>query len=229
MLLPLLVTLLARAAPMDWPHEPGTHQLERTIDGATVRFTLHVPFDLPKRKKPAIVLALHYAGHGAPHYATGYVSSLVAPGLDGLDAVIVAPDCPGSRWTDPAAASTTLALLDAAVEEWRGDPKRIYVTGYSMGAMGAWYLIATHPERFSAAIPIAGHPRDHGATVTTPVYAIHGRRDELIPATPTEQTIRAMQQRGARAHFDAEPELSHYDVARYVPALKRAVAWLSQR
>ena len=38
----------------------------------------------------------------------------------------------------------------------RIDPTRVYVTGLSMGGYGTWRLVAAHPERFAAAVPICG-------------------------------------------------------------------------
>lgn len=216
-------------AGLDWPREPGTHEVQHTVDGTPVRFTVHVPATLPKRRKPAMVLALHYAGHGAPHYATGFVENLVAPGLQDTDAIIVAPDCPGTTWTEPAAATTTLALLDLALKHWKADPEKVYVMGYSMGGMGTWHFAAAHGDRFAAAIPMAGRPGPGLDQVTIPVYAIHGRQDELIAPEPSEEAIRALLQRGVHAQFDSEPLLTHYDVPRYVPALRRAAAWIGKR
>ena len=38
------------------------------------------------------------------------------------------------------------------------DMKRIAVTGFSVGGTGSWHFAAKYPERFSAAIPVAGRP-----------------------------------------------------------------------
>ncbi|HWA86239.1 MAG TPA: hypothetical protein VG710_08465, partial [Opitutus sp.] len=44
--------------------------------------------------------------------------------------------------------SELLAILDATVANFRGDPARVYLTGYSTGGFGTWYLAGKHPERF---------------------------------------------------------------------------------
>ncbi|MEO0601163.1 MAG: alpha/beta fold hydrolase [Myxococcota bacterium] len=226
----LLVGPLAMAETPSLPTTPGIHALERAVGEATVRFTLSLPKGLEAGvgAEVPVVLALHYAGHGAPHYAKPFVEQLVAPGLAKLGAIIVAPDCPGSSWTAPGVEDTVLALLDQIVAETRGDPARVVVTGYSMGGMGTWAFALRHPERFVAAVPVAGRPR-RGAPVTVPVYAIHGARDELIDVAPTRQAIDALRKAGREAHIDVVAELTHYEVPSYAPSLAEAVPWLKAR
>lgn len=49
--------------------------------------------------------------------------------------------------------SRLLAATDWAKRTYRIDPARTLLTGYSMGAMGTWYLAARHQDIFRAAIP----------------------------------------------------------------------------
>ena len=63
------------------------------------------------------------------------------------------------------------------------DPKRIYLTGMSNGAMLTYRLICTIPEYFAAATPVAGtlaiSTCEKGADI--PVLHIHGTHDENVP------------------------------------------------
>lgn len=227
----LLNGFLAMAdEPSPLPTSPGVHSVERTVEGKLVRFT----FVLPEGTKPGggadvpVVLALHYAGHGTPHYARPFVEQLVVPGLSKLGAIVVAPDCPGQSWTQAAVQTTVLTLLDEIVAETHGDPKRVVVTGYSMGGMGSWSFALRHPERFVAAIPVAGRPR-RAEDVRIPVYAIHGAADELIGPGPTEAGVAAMKRAGVESRFVSLPGRTHYEVPSYAPALAEAVPWIEAR
>ena len=213
------------------PHEPGLHELSYTVNGTAVRFTLVLPQHYHKKKGPnyPVLLALHYAGHGAKHYATSYVQNLVQPGFDGLGAIIVAPDCPGASWTDPAVDPLVLGLLDHVVATWRGRANEVAVTGFSMGGIGTWHMASTHPDRFRAAVPVAGHPRDYAGTITVPVFAVHGRRDELIAPAPTEAAIITLRGRGIRARYEGLEGLTHYEVPRYAPALTQVIPWIREQ
>jgi predicted peptidase len=63
------------------------------------------------------------------------------------------------------------------------DVSRVYGVGYSMGAIGLWDILARHPGLFSAAVLIAGDLDVAAASCLTsfPLWAIVGRRDEVVP------------------------------------------------
>jgi cyclophilin family peptidyl-prolyl cis-trans isomerase/dienelactone hydrolase len=208
------------------PKDAGIHELVLERAGAKpFRYGLSLPGSL-KAGAP-LVLALHYAGHGAPYYGKVMLENLIEPALRELDAVIVAPDCPSSSWSTAESEEAVLALLALAAETYRTDPERVVLTGYSMGGMGTWYLAARHPERFSAAIPMAGSPRDADlkAVARTPLYAIHSRTDDVVPLKPTEDAVTELQKAGARAEL-VVVDVPHYESARFQPYLKKAVAWI---
>lgn len=212
----------------EMPQSSGIHELvlERPNE-KSLRYAL----SLPKRQKAGapLVLSLHYAGHGAPYYGKVMLESLVEPALRDLDAVIVAPDCPSSSWTATASEDAVLALLDFVAESYRTDAERVVVTGYSMGGMGTWHLVRRHPDRFSAAIPMAGSPRDANidAVARTPLYAIHSRTDEVVPLAPTSAAVARLKAAGARVEL-VIVDVPHYESVRFEPYLKKAVGWLRE-
>lgn len=227
----LLIVLspLAMSGPAKLPTSSGVHQLTHEVGDDVVSYTLALPEGYaPGGSERPVVLALHYAGHGAPHYATPFVTSLVQPGLTDLGAIVVAPDCPGRSWVDDGVDTAVLALLDHVLAQTSGDPKRVVVTGYSMGGMGTWQFAARHPRRFAAAVPMAGHPRGAQRVLKVPLYAIHGERDELIDADPTRTAVQEMAKRGLEAKYVGVP-YTHYETARYVSALAETVPWLRAR
>src|SRR5688572_21282158 len=139
--------------------QADTPRLERRTlsnpDGSTLTYGLAVPHDYdPSRPRP-LIIALHPGGRGA-YYGDGFMRSIFLPGLRDLDPIMVAPDVPGSNWTDSRSQAAVLALMDAVAREFAVDARRVAVVGFSMGAAGAWYLPSRHPERFTAAIVIAG-------------------------------------------------------------------------
>jgi predicted peptidase len=214
-------------APGDLPTAPGLHEIALQLDQQRVLATIVLPA-AREGARPPLVLALHYAGHGAPHYATGYVTSLVAPGFEGLGAVIVAPDCPDRSWNTELSEKVVLSLLDLAVSAWKIDPERVVLTGYSMGAAGTWWLASRHPDRFEVAVPVAGRPQEV-QHIAVPTYAVHGTADRLFPAQDVAQAVLALQGRGVQAHYAPGEGLGHYDTARYVPLIAGALPWISAR
>ena len=50
-----------------------------------------------------------------------------------------------------------LGALDASILEFDGDPRRVYLTGFSMGGYGTWSLSAAkYPHRFAAIVLVCG-------------------------------------------------------------------------
>ena len=75
-------------------------------------------------------------------------------------------------------------LPDRADKVLKIDPRRVYCTGWSMGAMSSLWLMAEHPQTFAAGLIIAGQqrPSDVVALAHQKVLIITGTRDDK--ATP---------------------------------------------
>src|ERR1700676_4865884 len=116
-----------------------------------------------------------------------------------LGAIIVAPDSVRGNWSSPENEKAVNALLDMVVAHYSIDKKKIAVTGFSMGGAGSWHFAEKFPERFSAAIPVAGTPPSSASGWRLPVLAIHSRDDQVAPFDPTEARIAELQKAGANA------------------------------
>lgn len=228
----LLIVLALGAACATMSAGAGGYSVqEKTLwlgTGETLRYTLALPpSPSPDGARPLIV-ALHYGGEVTPYYGKPYLTSLVLPALGALGAVIVAPDCPGKGWTDPRSEKAVLELIERIQKDYRVNPERLVVTGYSLGAVGTWDLVSKHPRLFSAAIPVSGTPpRDIViGRPDTAFWVIHSADDEVIPIGPVRKFVQASISEGLSMKFHEAANLGHYEYDRYVPALKRAVPWL---
>ncbi len=199
-------------------------------DGRHVLYGLSLPDGYRAGEPRPLVLALHPGGQRIRYYGSAYTRAVVGPGVASLNAIVVAPDCPGATWADAAADSTVMALLEHVMQEYAVDRQRVLVVGFSMGGRGTWFMASHHRELFTAAIPMAaavGEPPDTLAAM--PTYVIHSRRDEVVPFAPAEQNVRALERLGRTIGFEAVNDLTHYDMVAYVPALRRAVAWVAEQ
>lgn len=206
---------------------PGLHREVLDVDGAEIRYTLSMPAHEGDARHP-IVLALHYGGPVSPWYGAGVVEQLVEPGLRALAPIVVAPDCPGKGWSDPKSDAAAMAVLDHALATLPADPARVVVVGFSMGGHGTWSVASRHPDRFSAAIPVAGNPS--GATdaiARVPLYVLHARQDEVVPIAPAEAKVAELRAAGVDVQYRVVEDLTHYQTASYAPHLAQAVPWLT--
>jgi len=196
--------------------------------GTSLRYTLAVPPSFLADRPCPLILALHYGGPVTPYYGKGFLTQLILPALQNLDAIMVAPDCPGEGWTDPASERAVLALLLAIQKDYPIDRRRLLITGYSMGATGTWHYVFKHPGLFSAAIAVSGMP-PKGIVLSdpgTPILAIHSRHDELFPLDAVRRFVRACQSQSLSVQLRVVAGLSHYHFDQFVPALREGAAWV---
>lgn len=134
--------------------EPG-QTYKRTfvssIDGSVQYYAVNPPRrPLPKGERAALVLSLHGASVEAIGQADAYASKSWA--------TIVAPTNRrpyGFDWEDWGRRDA-IEVLDLAQRELNTDPRRVYLTGHSMGGHGTWQVGALFPDRFAAIGPSAG-------------------------------------------------------------------------
>jgi predicted peptidase len=96
-------------------------------------------------------------------------------------------------------------LPDRADKVLKIDPKRVYCTGWSMGAMSSLWLMAKHPQTFAAGLIIAGQQRPHDVVTLAKqkVLIITGTQDNK--ATPwNEKCVPVWEQAGGKVTRPAE-------------------------
>lgn len=188
---------------------PGS-QTPQDFTAAVVRtnhldYLLYTPKDYATAatKQWPLVLFLHGAGERGTNLAVVAKHGppkLVAAGQQ-FPFILASPQCPeGQVWDD----SALFGLLDQLQSQLRVDPKRVYVTGLSMGGYGTWSLITKHPERFAAAAPICGGgerirtllPSQKEALKTLPVRVFHGGKDTTVPLAESERMVEAFKKAG---------------------------------
>lgn len=206
---------------------PGLHTATLERAGAPpIRYTISVPEGPAPAGGAPLVLALHYGGEVTPFYGKDIVESLVEPALRDLKAVIVAPDSQAGAWDSPANARAVPLLIESVAASYKTDRKKLVVTGFSMGGEGSWSFAGKYPGRFAAAVPVAGEPPTSLAGWRTPVFAVHGSKDEIMSLAATRKGIEALQAAKVDARLVVLDGLTHYQTEKYVAGLRQAVPWL---
>jgi predicted peptidase len=210
---------------------PGLHSL--TLPRAnepTIHYAISIPDNYSPRARVPLILALHFGVGAGSSAGAGrdVVEILIGPALAELGAIIVAPDSMRGDWSTPENESAVKALLDMVLASYSIDTKKLVVTGFSMGGTGSWHFAAAYPERFSAAIPIAGRPPESAAGWRLPVLAIHSRNDQVAPIGPTETRIAELRESGVNARLVALTGITHYETYRFADGLRQAVPWLRE-
>jgi predicted peptidase len=138
-----------------------------------------------------------------------------APAMAGLPAdntLPFGPHGPPEGWSEMDAE--VMSMLDATLRDFKGDPRRVYLTGLSYGGFGTWYFGAKYPQKFAAIAPIVGYGYIAQAAAIAraklPVWCFAGGRD---PAVPPQYFFAAMNELeklgGIENRFTIEADLGH--------------------
>jgi predicted peptidase len=210
---------------------PGIHNLTLArTDEPAIGYAISIPRGYSPATPVPLILALHF-GVGAGD-ATGageaVLQILVGPAFADLGAIIVAPDSARGNWSSTENETAVNVLLDTVLARYAIDTKRIAVTGFSMGGSGSWHFAEKYPERFSAAIPVAGRPPSSASGWHLPVLAVHSRDDQIAPFEPTAARIAELKKAGVNATLISLTGVTHYETNRFAGALRKAVPWLNE-
>ena len=210
----ILVLALAGFAPCAHAADPDAVPFAArtvTTGAGTFGYQVFVPAHWNGRRPVAMILFLHGSGErGTDNRAQtrNGIRLLIAQDPDHFPAVVVCPQCrDGARWTDPDMQDMALKALDQSVQEFRGDPARVYLTGLSLGGYGTWSLAQKYPRRWAALAPCCGgivYPHGFSSeapggpaadpyapvarqVAALPAWIFHGGADPVVPVSESRQ------------------------------------------
>lgn len=230
-----LLAMIPSAATADDSWKKAFEQKTITDDaGASLGYRLLSPEDLSSegeaKKQYPLVLFLHGAGergsdntaqlvHGAHDF---YERRQTYPSF------VVAPQCPeGKRWVDADWSATdgkntfpeepsepmrlALQVVRDLIASGHVDPRRVYVTGLSMGGYGTWYAAGFEGHPFAAAAPICGggDPTWAERYVNLPLWVFHGSDDAAVPVGRSREMVEAVRQAGGEVKYTEYEGVGH--------------------
>lgn len=204
--------VLMLTLPLAHAGEPATSSSFQ-FGGFARTYALHVPARYDGKTPAALVVVLHGAGGSGARTLTreGWIAASDRDGfiVAGPDALPIRPSQPESFRTNPSAwndlgqtgtADTAhhrvddVGFIDALItrlsSQYRIDPRRIYVTGFSSGASMTLTLGVKLAARLAAIAPVSGQFRLGSATLKAPVSMLYiiGTTDPLNPLAGGEST-----------------------------------------
>ncbi|HVI47084.1 MAG TPA: prolyl oligopeptidase family serine peptidase [Chitinophaga sp.] len=217
-----------------------SNELFISNNGDSLRYRLLKPTNHDIHKKYPLIIFLHGAGergwdnnaqllHGGEMFLRDSIR-------DRYQAYVLFPQCPpGATWapmhikhdsatgkiiqadfpiegapTRPAAA--LLKLIDSLRNSGKIDNRRIYIGGLSLGGMGTFYMITTHPEIFAAAFPICGAGNSAAAdrfAKKVPIWIFHGDADPVVPVEASRAYNTRLKELGANVKYTEYPGVGH--------------------
>lgn len=141
--------------------------------------------------------------------------------------VVVPVLAPGRYWALPSADDELDAhhALDDVTEIIKHiaaiypvDMARLYVTGCSDGGTGVYGAARYYPDLFAAGVAVSGtwDPADGVNMMAMPLWGLHGRRDNVIPAENARVLNKIIRSRGGGAHYTEFADMGHECSAPYL-------------
>jgi predicted peptidase len=151
--------------------------------------------------------------------------------------IVVSPQLPISEYGWDNRLELLNALLLQVQARYLVDPKRVYVTGISMGGAGTWKMALRYPQRFAAIVPIAGFytyqsreiPQNICDLRDLPVWAFHGAQDNEVELYQDEILVEALKECGSRIRFTVYDGAKHPDTWKKAYADPALFEWLASQ
>jgi len=169
--------------------------------------------DYIKNRKPSQIPKRRSDGADAREDERNVRSDQPMRGVVRDDNLPTGPEGPVDGWN--LIADELIAMVDNTVRDFRGDPKRVYLTGLSYGGFGSWYLAAQHPEKFAAVAPVVGygHPAhaEPIASAKLPVWCFSGGRDPVVEPKYFYAVFESLEKAGhTSARLTNHEDLGHF-------------------
>jgi len=205
-----------------------------TVAGQSYHYQVYVPATYAAQPSWPAILFLHGAGERG---SDGLLQTSVglAPAIrqnpSRYPAIVVFPQVPRDSLWVGTPADMAVAALQQTMREFHVDPKRVYLTGLSMGGNGTWYIAYRHPELFAAVVPICGWIRDFpqfrgsqpvvpgdSAQIMpllvqklgkTPIWIFHGEVDQVVNVNGSREPAAALKTAGADVRYTEMLGLNH--------------------
>lgn len=217
------------------PQETGFLNRMVTVGALTHRYQVYVPEKYSPDRRWPVILFLHGAGErgsdGLRQTEVG-LGSAIRHQPRRFQAVVVFPQIAERTAWRGSALDVALLALDQTLAEFNGDPRRLYLSGISMGAYGAFRLVLERPYMFAALVAVCGGldvpPRrragdpaavagdlseqhlDAGRRLAhLPIWIFHGAADPIIPVAESRMMVDALRRAGADVRYTEYPRVGH--------------------
>lgn len=224
----ILIAVAALLLPAWRQGEEWEKREQKDAKGAKLPYRLFKPKGADGTSKLPLVLFLHGAGERGEdnqaqlkHAVKYFVANQAQH-----PCFIAAPQCPAKlQWVDtpwgnpkhamPAQPTDPMRLALEMVtlleKELPIDPRRIYVTGLSMGGFGTWDAIQRDPKRFAAAVPVCGGADEAAAPAIAkvPVWVFHGGNDDVVKTARSRNIVEALKSAGSAVKYTEYAGVGH--------------------
>lgn len=87
-------------------------------------------------------------------------------------------------------------VYDQLVKDYKADPKRVYISGFSMGGMFSYHAMGKIADKIAAFAPCSGYLMQGAGTAMRPVpiFHVHGTDDKVVGYDGLENNLKSYRQ-----------------------------------
>ncbi|MEI6578401.1 MAG: alpha/beta hydrolase-fold protein [Eubacteriales bacterium] len=207
-------------------------------------FRIYLPAGYDKTKVYPVIVFLHGSGERGndnnKQLAGDWFDALAKSVKDGEGTnpcILVAPQCPPDHeWADGSAKTQNMKsqvkdlIVKGIKKNYSVDTKRIYLTGFSMGGYGAWYITTKYPNMFAAAVPVAGGGQPGFAWLLkdVPIWAAHSLFDKSVNVINSIAMVEALKGINGNIKYTQYNDIKygHGDAAKLIYSTPELFTWL---
>ena len=202
------------------------------LDGMLMPFRVYIPKAYTGERAWPLVVFLHGGAGDENNYMA---QNVLQPAADRYGYLIVSVNGrgPDSSYLVPNGGEKDVIDVTALMRKYyKVDPKRIYLTGHSMGGMGTWSVGLNHRDLFAALASQAGtRPSEELYTAIAsgakiPVLATAGGKDTQVPAGPATEAWYKVKEAGYPTKLVVYPDATHNDV--FPASTPEVFAWFDK-
>jgi poly(3-hydroxybutyrate) depolymerase len=155
------------------------------LNGTTRSMLVYCPKSLPKNRP--LILSLHGVNQDATWQRSHCKWDLVA---DTASFLVVYPQGISNSWDISSMTDVNFmaSIIKKMYNSYHIDTTRVYLNGFSMGAMFTYEAAIKNASLFAAFAPVSGYPlydaNNFGSSRPIPIIAIQGMSDDVF--TPTD-------------------------------------------
>lgn len=195
----------------------------KNADGTESPYVVFVPHGYDGTKEYPVVLFLHGSGETKGDKSGKMPAEVgLGPAVKKQEktfpAIVVIPQSEKRTWqADRPDGQRAVGILDEVRKAYKTDPKRVYLTGLSMGGYGTWSLAAAHPDKWAAIVPVCGGAGGGADRVketaekvkAIPTWVFHGDQDSAVPVKFSRDLVEALKAAGGKPKYTEYPGVGH--------------------
>jgi predicted esterase len=195
------------------------HGLNQNPKDVRYRYISYTPkeYDSDTLKKWPLIIFLHGGSRRGSDLKKLYADGIPDQLYRGREFpfIIIAPQCPEHiRWSTDNWFENLYKEVNG---KYRIDTNRVYLTGFSLGGSGVWYIATKYPDKFAAIAPMSGFTshmdfidNNIERLIHMPIWAFHGKTDDVVPIEETERIIKKLDGKNKNLKFSVEHEVGHW-------------------